>query len=165
VGYYVREVRLVDAHGRQVGGFDADVFRLLTNGRYLRLARGDLAKLLCRKIEGRCEMIFNDMVAGIEQDEGSVLVAFQHRRPRRWASDVQNISKQRVGVAHGSRRDEGRSKRDITLDHPECLALSDDQCLPLRAALLKASTKCSLLSAIIFGDSFSLVKKRPKLPV
>jgi hypothetical protein len=57
------------------------------------------------------------------------------------------------------------SQRDITLDHPEFLDLSDDQCLPLLAALLKASTKCSRLSAIIFGDSSSLVKKRPKLLV
>jgi hypothetical protein len=63
------------------------------------------------------------------------------------------------------RRDEDTSKKDIIPEHPEFLALSNDQCLPLRAPLLKASTECSLLSAIIFGDSSSLVKKPPKLPV
>jgi hypothetical protein len=70
-----------------------------------------------------------------------------------------------VEVAHTTRRDEDFSKRQITLEHPEFLALSNIQCLPDRAALLKASTDYSRASATIFGDSSSLAKKRPKQPV
>ena len=44
IGYDIRESRLVDAHGRKVGGFDAGVFRALTEDRFLNLRRGDLAK-------------------------------------------------------------------------------------------------------------------------
>jgi hypothetical protein len=68
-GYDVREVRFVDAQSRRTGGFDAEVFRSLTSGRYVSLARGDLAKLLFRKVERRCEMIFDDKIASMAQDD------------------------------------------------------------------------------------------------
>jgi 2-polyprenyl-6-methoxyphenol hydroxylase-like FAD-dependent oxidoreductase len=83
-GYDVQEVRFVDGQGRRIGGFDADVFRSVTNGCYVSLARGDLAKLLYRKIEGRCEVIFNDAIVDIRQDGRGVWVAFQKARSRRF---------------------------------------------------------------------------------
>jgi 2-polyprenyl-6-methoxyphenol hydroxylase-like FAD-dependent oxidoreductase len=48
------------------------------------LKRGDLAKLLYRKIEGRCEVIFDDTIVDIQQDGHGVRVAFQKARPRRF---------------------------------------------------------------------------------
>jgi 2-polyprenyl-6-methoxyphenol hydroxylase-like FAD-dependent oxidoreductase len=84
LGYDVGEVRFVDRNGRRVGGFDAKVFKSLTNGRYLSLPRGDLASLLYREIEGRCETIFADTIAEVEQDELGVNVTFEHSKPRRF---------------------------------------------------------------------------------
>jgi 2-polyprenyl-6-methoxyphenol hydroxylase-like FAD-dependent oxidoreductase len=75
-GYEVGEVRLVDARGRRVGGFGAGVFRALTGGRYVSLPRGDLATLVYRRIEGRCETIFGDEIATIEPGGDSVRVGF-----------------------------------------------------------------------------------------
>jgi len=81
-GYDIKELRLVDSHGKRVGGFRVDVFRKLTEGRYVSLPRGDLAKLIYRKIDGRFESIFGDSVVNIEQNNDGVEVAFEHARPR-----------------------------------------------------------------------------------
>jgi 2-polyprenyl-6-methoxyphenol hydroxylase-like FAD-dependent oxidoreductase len=81
-GYDIKELRLVDSHGKRVGGFRVDVFRKLTEGRYVSLSRGDLAKLIYRKIDGRFESIFGDSVVNIEQNNDGVEVAFEHARPR-----------------------------------------------------------------------------------
>ena len=39
-GYDVKELRIVGANGRRIGGFDADVFRSATIGRYVSIPRG-----------------------------------------------------------------------------------------------------------------------------
>ena len=83
-GYDVDEVRLVDGRERRVGGFGAGVFRTLTGGRYVSIARSDLAKLIYRTIEGRCETIFGDSVAGIEQVDEGVNFVFEKSSPRRF---------------------------------------------------------------------------------
>ena len=83
-GYHVEEVRFVDAAGRRVGGFSVGVFRRLTAGRYVSLARSDLAGLIYRKIEGRCETMFGDSIAGIEQTGDGVHVAFERAPARRF---------------------------------------------------------------------------------
>ena len=84
LGYDVEEVRFVDRNGRRVGGFDVKRFGSLTNGRYLSLPRGDLANLLYRKVQQRCEMIFDDAISQIEQDEGGANISFQRSKPRRF---------------------------------------------------------------------------------
>jgi len=84
LGYDVEEVRFVDHNGRKVGGFGVKIFKSLTDGRYLSLPRGDLASLLYRKIEGRCEMIFADTITEVEQDAQGVNVTFEHSKPRRF---------------------------------------------------------------------------------
>ncbi|MCK5496910.1 MAG: FAD-binding domain [Hyphomicrobiaceae bacterium] len=83
-GYDVGELRLVDTLGGRVGGFSADVFRRLTNGRYVSIARSELARLLFGKIEGRCEAIFGDSVTRITPDGDGVSVAFEKARERRF---------------------------------------------------------------------------------
>jgi 2-polyprenyl-6-methoxyphenol hydroxylase-like FAD-dependent oxidoreductase len=81
-GYDVQELRLVGADGRRVGGFNAEIFRAATNGRYTSIARGELARILYQKIEGSCETIFDDSVTEIEQSPQQVHVTFRHAAPR-----------------------------------------------------------------------------------
>ena len=83
-GYDVGELRLVDGQGRRVGGFDAAVFRNLTDGRFVSMARSELAKLLYEKVANRCEVIFGDSVTGIDDDGDGVNVTFQHAAERRF---------------------------------------------------------------------------------
>lgn len=82
-GYDIKELRLVDSLGRRVGGFGVDVFRALTGGRYVSLPRGDLARMIYHKIDGRYETIFGDSIASIEQSDG-VQVAFEHSLARQF---------------------------------------------------------------------------------
>src|SRR4051794_37669468 len=58
IGYHMRELRIVDDRGKRITGFDAKVFRELTGGRYVTLARSDLSRLLFEKLKGRTEVIF-----------------------------------------------------------------------------------------------------------
>jgi 2-polyprenyl-6-methoxyphenol hydroxylase-like FAD-dependent oxidoreductase len=80
--YHIRELRFVDDRGRRVGGFEVDAFRRMTGGRYVSLPRADLAALLYRAIEGRCEVIFGDSIRGVEETGDSVRVTFEHASPR-----------------------------------------------------------------------------------
>ena len=83
-GYDIKELRLVNSLGKRVGGFGVDVFRALTGGRYVSLPRGDLARMIYHKIDGRCETIFADSIAAIEQNSEGVKVTFEHSLPRRF---------------------------------------------------------------------------------
>jgi len=83
-GYDVRELRLIDSQGRRVGGFDAEVFRNLTGGRYLSIARSELARLLCEQIKDRCEVMFGDGITAIDDDGAGVNISFQHAPQRRF---------------------------------------------------------------------------------
>jgi len=81
-GYDVKELRLVGADSRRIGGFTADVFRSATNGRYVSIPRGELAKIIYQKIEGSCETIFGDSVTNIEQSTDRVHLSFRRAAPR-----------------------------------------------------------------------------------
>jgi 2-polyprenyl-6-methoxyphenol hydroxylase-like FAD-dependent oxidoreductase len=83
-GYALQEVRLVDASGRRVGGFDARVFREASGGRFLSLLRGDLARRIYGTVEGRVETIFGDAVAALAEDAAGVEVEFEHSPARRF---------------------------------------------------------------------------------
>jgi len=83
-GYDVEEVRFVDTKGRRVGGFGTDIFRSLAGGRFVSLARGDLAKLIYNKIDGRYETIFGDSIAGVEENKAGVDVVFERGPARRF---------------------------------------------------------------------------------
>jgi len=76
-GYIVEEVRVVNRSGERIAGFSAEVFGRLAGGRYLSLARGDLAASIFGRIEGRVETIFGDSVAGVEQQSKTVRVTFE----------------------------------------------------------------------------------------
>lgn len=83
-GYRIEELRLVDGGGRRVGGFGVDVFRILTDGRYVSLPRSALARLIYERIDGRCETIFGDSVVGLDLVGDHVEVCFEKVRPRRF---------------------------------------------------------------------------------
>lgn len=83
-GYDIQELRLVNGRGRRVGGFDVDLFRAVTHGRYVSIPRSDLAKIIYRKVQGHCETIFGDSIRHINQTEGGVDVVFEHAPPRRF---------------------------------------------------------------------------------
>ena len=76
-GYMVREVRIVDRNGKRIAGFPACAFARIAQGRYVSLARGDLAASIFGTIEGKAETIFDDSVAQIEQTPQWVHVAFE----------------------------------------------------------------------------------------
>lgn len=82
LGYTVREVRAVNQSGRAVASFPAMVLASATGGAFTSLPRGDLAATLFAAIEGKVETIFGDSVAGIEQTDTAVNVAFE-RSPSR----------------------------------------------------------------------------------
>jgi 2-polyprenyl-6-methoxyphenol hydroxylase-like FAD-dependent oxidoreductase len=81
-GYSFTELRLVDRRGRKVGGFPADVFRRITNGRFISLPRGHLAGIIYRTIENDVETVFDNSISGIEEVDGGVRVAFERGAPR-----------------------------------------------------------------------------------
>ena len=83
-GYDVRELRIVNAKGRRVGGFGVDVFRELTGGRYVSVARADLARLIHNKIEPGFATLFGDSIIRIQQGEAVVDVEFEHAPRRRF---------------------------------------------------------------------------------
>ena len=83
-GYDVRELRIVDAKGRRAGGFGADVFRELTGGRYVSIARNDLSRLIYGLIEGKCETIFGDGITRLVEDGDGAHVEFKRGSPRRF---------------------------------------------------------------------------------
>lgn len=78
LGYALKELRLVDGHGKRVGGFSVDVFRQLAAGRYTSLARGDLAALIFQALGGRVEAMFDNSISALEQHSSGVRVGFEN---------------------------------------------------------------------------------------
>jgi hypothetical protein len=66
VGYSMQELRIVDELGRRVAGFDANAFRVATNGRYLSVMRGDLASAIYSSVANDVETIFGDSVTELD---------------------------------------------------------------------------------------------------
>lgn len=81
-GYFVDEVRFVNARGEKIGGMQLESLRTLLNGRFFSILRGDLAHALYDRISGDAELIFGDTVTSIDERAGDVLVEFQRNRPR-----------------------------------------------------------------------------------
>ena len=81
-GFNIKELRLVNSHGRRVGGFNTDVLRSSTKGRYVSISRGQLASIIYENLQGTCEILFGDSLIKIDQDERLVHVEFEHSKPR-----------------------------------------------------------------------------------
>lgn len=76
-GYMMQEVRIVNRVGNRIAGFPVEPVARLAQGRYVSLARGDLATAIFDKIIGRTETIFKDTIARIEQTADNVRVTFE----------------------------------------------------------------------------------------
>lgn len=83
-GYRVKEMRIVDDHGRRIAGFGTDVFDELTSGRYVTLARSDLSRLLYGTVCDGIETIFDDEIVALEQQPDRVDVRLRRIGKRRF---------------------------------------------------------------------------------
>jgi len=81
-GFLVKEVKVVNRNGDRVSGFPVEAFSRVTQGRYITLARSDLAATIFHALDGRVETIFGNSVTGIEQDATSVRVSFERGAAR-----------------------------------------------------------------------------------
>lgn len=83
-GYRMRELRFVDGRGRRAGGFDAEVFRRATLGRYVSLPRSSLSAILNGSIAGKVDTLYGESVTAIETEGRGLRVQFEHASPRRF---------------------------------------------------------------------------------
>ena len=82
VGYSMREMRIVDARGKRVTGFGTRVFRELTGGRFVTLARADLSRLLFETNKGETEVLFGDEIVALEERADHVQALFRQAGSR-----------------------------------------------------------------------------------
>ena len=82
--YHVQEVREVDAAGKKVAGFPADVLAQATQGRYASLPRGALAEAIFKTIESKVETIFDESVENLQQGPDGVTVSFRRTQSRKF---------------------------------------------------------------------------------
>ena len=75
-GYKVRELKLVNSAGGRTGGLRLEVFDHLLQGRYISVARGDLAAAIYQALAGNVETLFGDRITGIQEAKGCVRVSF-----------------------------------------------------------------------------------------
>ena len=83
-GYHVRELRIVDRHGKRVSGFGTKVFDELSAGQFVSIRRSDLSRLIFSKIADDCEVLFGDTIKAIDQEEDGTRVTFESGKERRF---------------------------------------------------------------------------------
>jgi 2-polyprenyl-6-methoxyphenol hydroxylase-like FAD-dependent oxidoreductase len=82
VGYRMRELRIVDARGERVAGFGTRVFRELTGGRFITLARSDLSRLLFETVRGDTEVLFGEEIVDLEERTDCIRARLSRSGPR-----------------------------------------------------------------------------------
>ena len=75
-GYQLREVRQVDDDGHRITAFDPELFVRGTGGRYVSIARSELANIVYGALGDRVETIFGDSVRALDDDGARVRVTF-----------------------------------------------------------------------------------------
>lgn len=73
-GYRIRELRIVDDHGRRAASFGVNVFSELTGGRYTTLPRSELSMLLFNSIAGPLDVMFGTEIVGLSECDDGVIV-------------------------------------------------------------------------------------------
>lgn len=81
-GYAAQEVRLVDRNSRRLGGFSAELFRRLADGRFVTIPRGALAAMIYHSIDQRVETLFGEHISAIVHDDAGVRVTLDRGGPR-----------------------------------------------------------------------------------
>ncbi|MCB0417577.1 MAG: FAD-binding domain, partial [Bdellovibrionales bacterium] len=77
-GYKVEDIKLVDDEGKRTGGFSAKVFDSATGGRYLSLARSELAAAIYHALNGQVETRFATSIKALHQQTSGVQVEFDN---------------------------------------------------------------------------------------
>lgn len=75
-GYRIGEVRQVDDDGKRITSFDPEIFVRGTGGRYVSIARSDLASIVYGALNGRVETIFGESVRALDDDGARVRATF-----------------------------------------------------------------------------------------
>lgn len=81
-GYRVAEVREVSRSGRRIGRFDPRGLIDGAGGRFISIARSDLASTICEALNADVETIFHDTVRELDDDGSHVRVTFAHGAAR-----------------------------------------------------------------------------------
>ncbi|MDV3125217.1 FAD-binding domain [Mycobacterium sp. 21AC1] len=81
-GYRVRKLRGVRSNGHSFANVDVDAFVRAVDGRYVTIARSDLAAIIYSSIADDVEVIFDDTVTDIDNRSDGVTVSFE-RHPAR----------------------------------------------------------------------------------
>jgi len=84
IGYFVREMRIVNAEGERIASLGTNVWHELTGGRFVTIGRSDLSRLLFEKIKNDTEVIFGDEVVGLQQKSDCVQTEFKHGNQRQF---------------------------------------------------------------------------------
>ena len=84
IGYHVREMRIVNDRSNRITGFGTQVLADLTGGRFVTLARSDLARLLFKKIAASTEVLFGDEIVSLVEHPEYIEVEFQYASKRRF---------------------------------------------------------------------------------
>lgn len=127
-GYQVRELRIVDNRGDRAAGFGAGVFRELTGGRYVTLARSELSRLLFETVSGTSEVMFDNEIVGLREQDDHVSIQFRrgpdrqfdlvigadglHSQVRQLVFGPQHGFEKRLGYAVAAFEAEGYRPRD-----------------------------------------------------
>jgi 2-polyprenyl-6-methoxyphenol hydroxylase-like FAD-dependent oxidoreductase len=75
-GYQLAEVRQVGEDGRRITAFNPELFVRGAGGRYVSIARSELAAIIYGALGGRVETIFGDGVRALDDDSDRVRVTF-----------------------------------------------------------------------------------------
>jgi 2-polyprenyl-6-methoxyphenol hydroxylase-like FAD-dependent oxidoreductase len=71
-GYVMDRLVFVDERGRQVSGFDADVFRRALSGRFFSIPRGDLARIIYDTVGGDVPTLYSTSIDAVREHESGV---------------------------------------------------------------------------------------------
>jgi 2-polyprenyl-6-methoxyphenol hydroxylase-like FAD-dependent oxidoreductase len=127
-GYHLREVRQVGDDGHRITAFDPELFVRGTSGRYVSIARSELAAIIYRALAGRVETIFGDSIRALDDAGDRVHVTFDsgttrtfdlvigadglHSQVRRLAFGPQEQFEKYLGITVAAFEVEGYRPRD-----------------------------------------------------
>lgn len=80
--YLAAELRLVDAQGRTCGGYPTEILSRLANGRFMALARADIAATIHAALDRGVETIFGDSITAIAQHGERMRIDFEQASAR-----------------------------------------------------------------------------------
>ncbi len=130
-GYKLTEMREIDAEGRRVASVDPADLISMAGGRYVTIARAELATTILGSLDSEVETIFGDTVSTIDDDGDRVRVTFAgggtrdfdlvvgadglHSRVRREVFGPEERFERDLGIAVAAFDVDGYQPRDIDI--------------------------------------------------